>query len=235
MKICAIIPILKNKIFEDITYRELKAAARPDVEITVESIERGPASIESMYDDEMSVEPVLEKVKEAEKKGFDAVIIDCMLDPGLEAAREIVDIPVIGPCQSSMAIASTLGDKFGMVALLDRAIPLFWRMAKRFGYENRVASIRAISVPVLEIETKKDKVKSDLLKESKKVLEDGADTIILACTGLIGIARELQEALKVPVVDPGVTPLKIAEILVDLKLSQSKVVYPKPPKKEIRV
>lgn len=236
MKICAIIPILKEEIFEEITYKELKSAARSDVEISVVSIEKGPASIESAYEEEMAAPGILEKVREAEKEGFDAVIIDCMGDPALEAAKEIVDIPVVGPAQSSMAIASTLGDKFSVVTVLDRLIPLIWREVKDYGYEGQVASVRSVKVPVLELEEKRAEVKAALLRESKKAIEeDGADTIILGCTGLVGMARELQEALKVPVVDPGVAPLKLAEILVDLKLSQSKVVYPKPPPKEIRL
>lgn len=236
MKICAIIPILKEEIFEEITYKELKSAARSDVEISVVSIEKGPASIESAYEEEMAAPGILEKVREAEKEGFDAVIIDCMGDPALEAAKEIVDIPVVGPAQSSMAIASTLGDKFSVVTVLDRLAPLIWREVKDYGYEDQVASVRSVKVPVLELEEKRAEVKAALLRESKKAIEeDGADTIILGCTGLIGMARELQEALKVPVVDPGVAPLKLAEILVDLKLSQSKVVYPKPPPKEIRL
>lgn len=236
MKICAVIPILKKKVFEEVTYRELKAAARPDVEITVVSLEKGPASIESMYEEEVAAPWILQKVKEAEEKGFDAVIIDCMGDPALEAAREIVSIPVVGPCESSMMIASMLGDKFSVVTILKRLVPLFWRKVKSYGLEGKTASVRSIEVPVLELEEKREEVKAALLRESKKAIEeDGADVIILGCTGLIGMAEELKESLGVPVVDPGTTPLKVAEILVDLKLSQSKVVYSEPPKKEIRL
>jgi len=236
MKICAVIPILKKREFEEITYKELKSAARPDVEVTVVSIEKGPASIESMYEEEVAAPWILQKVKEAEEKGFDAVIIDCMGDPALEAAREIVSIPVVGPCESSMMVASMLGDKFSVVTILKRLIPLFWRKVKRYGLESKVASVRSIEVPVLELEENREKVKAALMEESRKAIEeDGADVIILGCTGLIGMAEELKEGLGVPVVDPGITPLKVAEILVDLKLSQSKVVYPKPPEKEIRL
>lgn len=236
MKICAIIPILKKETFEEITYKELEAAARPDVDITVVSLEKGPASIESAYEEEVAAPWILQRVREAEKNGFDAVIIDCMGDPALEAAREVVDIPVVGPCQSSMMIASVLGDKFSVVTVLRRLIPLFWRMVRRYGVEDKVASVRSVEVPVLELEKRRDEVKAALLRESKKAIEeDGADVIILGCTGMIGMARELQESLDVPVVDPGIVPLKLAEMLVDLKLSQSKVVYPMPPSKEIRL
>lgn len=236
MKICAVIPVLKKKVFEEITYKELKAAARPDVEISIVSLEKGPASIESAYEEEVAAPHILQRVKEAEKKGFDAVIIDCFGDPALDAAKELVDIPVVGPCQSSMAIASTLGDKFSVVTVLDRLVPLVWRNAKGYGFEGKMASVRSVEVPVLDLEKKRDEVRTALLRESRKALkEDGVDTLILGCTGMIGMARELQEALNVPVVDPGVAPLKLAEILVDLKLSQSKLVYPKPPQKEIKL
>lgn len=236
MKICAIIPILKERTFEEITYRELKAAARPDVDITVVSLEKGPASIESAYEEEVAAPWILQRVREAEKNGFDAVIIDCMGDPALEAAREVVDIPVVGPCQSSMMVASVLGDRFSVVTVLRRLTPLFWRMVREYGVEEKIASVRSVEVPVLELEERRDEVKAALLRESKKAIEeDGADVIILGCTGMVGMARELQESLGVPVVDPGIVPLKLAEMLVDLKLSQSKVVYPMPPQKEIRL
>lgn len=85
MKIRVVIPILKQEIFEEITRKELEAARRKDVEIDIVSIEKGPASIESAYDEEIAAPWILEKIKEAEEKGFDAAIIDCMGDPALQA------------------------------------------------------------------------------------------------------------------------------------------------------
>jgi len=235
LKILVLVPILKQRAFEEVTYNELKPAARDDVELVVDSIVKGPASIESEYDEVLAAPWIVEKATWADKNGFDAMIIDCMGDPALDAAREVAKIPVIGPCQSSMAIASTISDRFTVVTVLKRLIPLFWRNAKRYGFEAKIASVRSVEVPVLELDEKRDEVKATLLAESKKALdEDGADTIILGCTGMVGMARELQEALKVPVVDPTIASLKLAEALVDMKLSHTKVVYPEPPPKERR-
>jgi allantoin racemase len=233
MKVQVIIPILKNKIFEETTYKELRVAKRKDVELSVVSIEKGPASIESAYDEELAAPWILEKVKEAEEKGFDAVIIDCMGDPALNAAREIVKIPVVGPCQASMAIASTLCDKFSVVTVLKRLLPLFWRKVREYGYDAKVASVRSVEVPVLELEEKRSEVKAKLLAESKKAVdEDEAGVIILGCTGMVGMAAELQEAIGIPVIDPAVASIKLAECLVDMKISHSKSTYPEPPAKE---
>ncbi|HDI47131.1 MAG TPA: hydrogenase expression protein HupH [Candidatus Methanomethylia archaeon] len=232
MKILVILPILKHEVYEEITYRELEQVASKDTEIHVASLEKGPASIESAYDEALAVPGILELVAKAEKKGFDAVIIDCMGDPGLEPAREIVDIPVVGSCQASLAIASTLGQKFSVVTALKSMTPLFHDLVRKYGYSTNFASVRSIEVPVLDLEKQWNEVKEALAREGRAAIEqDGADVIVLGCTGMIGMAKELQETLKVPVVDPAPAALKLAELLVTLKLSQSKLVYPKPPEK----
>lgn len=232
MRILVILPVLKNVVFEEITYRELSAAKRRDVEVSVVSIEKGPASIESAYDEEIAAPWILEKVRRAEEEGFDAIIINCMGDPALSAAREIVKIPVIGPCQASMAIASTICDKFSIIAILKRFVSALWRRVREYGFEARVASIRSIDIPVLEIEERRGEVKSRLLAEAKKCLEDGASAIILGCTGMVGMAAELQSILNVPVIDPAIASLKLAECLADMRISHSKLAYPEPPTKK---
>lgn len=232
MRIFVVLPILRNEVFEKITRRELEVAKRKDTEIYVVSLGKGPASIESAYDEELAAPWILERVREAEEKGFDAVIIDCMGDPALHAAREIVSIPVIGPCQASLAVASTVSDKFSIVTVLNSVLPLLRRKVREYGFEGKVASVRSVEVPVLELEEKREEVKARLLSESKRALEeDGAEAIILGCTGMIGMAAELQESLNVPVIDPAVTSVKMAEIMVDMRIMQSKREYPKPPDK----
>ncbi|MDT7892290.1 MAG: AroM family protein [Thermoproteota archaeon] len=236
MKVCVIVPILKNEILEEITYKELENNKRKDTEISIVSLEMGPASIESAYDEEIAAPWILEKVKEAEERKFDAVIIDCMGDPALDAARELVNIPVIGPAQASMLLASMLGERFSIVTVLKNVVPLFWRLARKYGFESRLSSVRYVEVPVLEIENKKADVETKLINESKKAIEeDEADVIILGCTGFIGMARKIQETLHIPVVDPAPAALKLAESLIDLKLTTSKLAYPKPPLKERKI
>ncbi len=231
MRVCVIIPILQNDFFEEITEREFKAYARPGTEIRVVSLERGPASIESMYDEYISAPWTLEKVKLAEQEGYDAVIIDCMGDPALHAARELVDIPVIGPAEASMAMASVMGHRFSVVTVLQSVVPIFHNMVAAYGFKDRFASIRFIDIPVLELD-REDEVKEGLAVESRKAIdEDGADLIILGCTGMIGMAKDLEKKLGVPVIDPTAAALKMAESMVDLGYSHSKLTYPKPPDK----
>lgn len=231
LKVCVILPILQNDYFEEITEREFKSYARPGTEITVVSLEKGPASIESMYDEYVSAPWTLEKVKKAEEEGYDAVIIDCMGDPALDGARELVEIPVIGPAEASMAMACVIGHRFSVVTVLQNVVPIFHRMVASYGFKDRFASVRYIDIPVLDLD-REDEVKRGLAVESRKAIdEDGADLIILGCTGMIGMAKELEEELGVPVIDPTAAALKMAESMVDLGVSHSRLVYQSPPDK----
>ncbi|RLI54801.1 MAG: hypothetical protein DRO87_01540 [Candidatus Thorarchaeota archaeon] len=91
----------------------------PNVKITVEEVGEGPLSIESSIEEYMSVGPMLERMLDIRERGnFDAVIIGCAGDPGLRPARELLDIPVIGPAESSYLFASMVADRFSIVSTL---------------------------------------------------------------------------------------------------------------------
>ena len=212
-------------------------AARADCEVEVVSLDRGPASIESEYEEAIAAPDTIVKAKEAEAKGADAVVISCMLDPGIRAARELVSIPVLGPCEVSMHIAAMLGRQFSIITVLDRLLPPLQTLARLYGFSDHMASIRSINVPVLDLRHGADNIVQALFTESRKALEqDKAEVVILGCTGMAGMARTIHDKLlnlgyDSPVIDPGIAALKMAEALVEMRLSHSKITYPFPPKK----
>ena len=217
----------------------LRLLERPDLEISRVKITRGPASIESAYDDMLAVPDTVARIVEAEREGVHAVIIDCMGDPGLHPAREAVSIPVLGPAETAMHVAAMLGHRFSIVTVLDRCRPLLENQAKIYGVAEKLASVRAVNLPVLELEADADRVRRLLIEKSTKaVVEDGADTIIFGCTGMFGWAETVREGLlaaghDVPVIDPVPTAIQVAAGLVEVKLSHSKTAYPMPPAKAI--
>ena len=215
-------------------------AARPGTRVTVVSLDWGTASIETYRDEALVVPDILTKVVQAEQAGADAVIIDCMADPGLYAARELVRIPVVGPAQASMHLAAMLGHRFSVVTILDGDIPAVEDLAARYGLSSRLVSVRAFNIPVLALSDDIEVTVKAFLDLSERVVrEDQAHVIVPGCTGLAGLAPRVQAGLaergyEVPVLDPPSVALKVAESLVDLGLSHSKRTYPPPPEKEIR-
>ncbi len=238
MKIRVVIPSI-TKEFEALGLEQYSKGVRLDTEISVALLDKGPASIESRYDEAMAVPDVVKKAVEAEKDGVDAVIIDCMADPGLEAAREMVSIPVIGPGETAMHIAGMLAHRFSVITVLDSAAPMFYRHAVRAGVAERLASVRAVNIPVLELGDSERVIKAVTEQSARAVANDGAHLIVFGCTGMIGLTGDVKKGLEdrcivdVPVIDPAILAVKIAEALVDMGLSHSKRTYPNPPEKEI--
>ena len=155
MRIRAVTPIITES-FGPLILEEFGRVARSDTEISNVFLDSGPASVESAYDEAVAVPDTVAQVRQAEREGIDAVIINCMGDPGLDAAREVTSIPVIGPCEASMHVAAMLGHKFSVLGVLDRVIPQFEHQAQKYGVKDKLASVRSIDLPVLDLEKGRD-------------------------------------------------------------------------------
>jgi allantoin racemase len=215
------------------------AMAHRDTRLSVVSLDWGPASIESRYDDVLSTPGIVSRALEAEQEGVDAIIINCMNDPGLYPAREVVSIPVVGPAEASMHLAAMLGHRFTIITTLADDIPAVEELIIRYGMGDRAASVRAIDVPVLDLEKDEEATIRLLIDVGEKaVRQDSAHVLIPGCTLMAGTAPRVQVGLSergcgVPVLDPPAIALKLAESLVSLGLSHSKRTYPSPGDKEI--
>jgi allantoin racemase len=238
MKIRAVTPII-TEAFGPMILEEFGRVARPDTEISNVFLKSGPASVESAYDEGVAIPDVIRRVREAEADGMDAVVINCFGDPGLDAAREVVSIPVVGPCEASMHVAAMLGHRFSVITVLERLIPELELHAQKYGVSWKLASARSVDLPVLDLEEGRDQFVERMVERAvEAVTEDGAHVIVLGCTGLAGLAEQVERGLSkagydIPVVDPAATALKVAEALAESGLTHSKLSYPRPPKKEI--
>jgi allantoin racemase len=128
-----------------------------------------------------------------------------------------------------MHVAATLGHRFGIVTVLDSIIAPLHKLARIAGLDSRLASVVACDIPVLELhEGSYDAV----LAGCRRAIGDGADTLVLGCMSMafLGVAERLSEELGVPVLNPALTGLKMAELLVGSGVSHSKRAYPVPPK-----
>ncbi len=238
MKIRVIIPAVA-KHFEPVALDYYSRAARPDVEISVVSLREGPSFVGSLHEAALAAPGTVSRIAEAEAEGIDAVISDCMTDPGVEAAREVVSIPVLGPAETSFHIAGILGHRFSVVTPIDSLVPVFHHHARNTGLQRQLASVRGLDLPSSE-RADEEKVLQALIRQATRAIrDDGAHVIIFGSTGMARLTANVKQGLEregfrgVPVIDPAILSLKIAEAFVDIGLSHSKRTYPAPPEKEI--
>jgi len=232
MKIKVIIPNASVP-FRDSQIEERKKAAASGTQVDVVCLLHGPISIESAYDEALAAPYIVDEVKKAETEGYDAVSLDCAMDTVVRASREAVKIPVTSAGEASYLLAMGLCVKFSVITVLKSTADAIKENIKKYGFSSRVASVRYARVPVLEL---KDEHKSfqAILKESKIAIErDGAEAIALGCTGMSSLAKRLHDELRIPVIDPAVASLRLAELYVNMQLTSSELAFQTPTPKTI--
>jgi len=241
LKIFILSPILETadldrKALRSKALTEMSKQLAPDVELEQEGLKRGSATIESFYDEYVGLTDMAEKALDAQRRGSDAVVINCFMNPGLEGLRELLYIPVVGAGEAAVYIASMLGDNF---AILDPDPPhrtYSHRVVSSLGLSHKLNSVLYMSLGVEGLSDDFDAVLGTMTKLAKEAVEErGAHVIVLGCTGMRRYAEKLSERMEgygVPVVEPLIAAVGLAETFVRLGLRQSKLSYPKPSEKK---
>ncbi|MDR3516329.1 MAG: aspartate/glutamate racemase family protein [Azospirillaceae bacterium] len=197
-------------------------AAAADTMITAVNPSMGPASIEGYYDEAFAVPGLLEEIAAGERAGCDGAVIACFDDTGLDAARSLAAIPVVGICEAALALAALLGTRCSVVTTLSRSIPPLEALARRYGMAER-CRIRAAEVPVLALDDPGSGAVARVRDEiARAIAEDRAECIVLGCAGMADLARTLSREFGLPVVDGVGAAVKLVEALVGLGLRTSK-------------
>lgn len=182
----------------------------------------GPASIEGYYDEAFALPGLLKEVGRAERDGAAAALIACFDDTGLDAARAMVRMPVIGICEAALATAAFIAKRFTVVTTMERSRVPIEELAYRYGMAGR-ARIRAANIPVLSLEDPNSGARERLRNEiARAIAEDSAEAIVLGCAGMADLAHTLSAEFDLPVIDGVGAAVKQAEALVALRLSTSK-------------
>jgi len=202
----------------------------PNTEVQVEAVKEGPFSIESTIEDYMVVPEILKTLFKVQEM-YDTAIIGCFGDPGLRPARELVEIPVIGPSEASVSFTSMIGDSFSILTVLDSVVPLMEAQMREMGVASRCKSIRTLNIPVLELATDEERTLQVMIDLAKQMTyEDKPASIILGCMSeaFLLFDEKMQPSIDVPIINPAKVCIKTAEMFTSLKMTHSKVSYPAP-------
>ena len=236
VKIKQVVPITEDFLLDETTRAYISKYLQPDTAVEMAQITEGSPSIEGEYDEVLSAPHVVALCKEAEQEGCDGIFVDCFGDPGVRAARECVDIPVFGGFEPAVHLALGLSDKIGIVTVLENVIPMIEGSIARAHLTQRVVSVRSVDMPVLELDDN-EKLTAHLIEESLLAIkEDKVGAIILGCTGMVGVAENVQEALfhegyDVPVIEAAQAALSMVELYARMGLRHSRRTYMKPREK----
>lgn len=221
------IRIINPNTSESFTQKNIEvgaAVAAAGTDVTGSQPAGGAPSIEDHYDEAVAAIGIIEEVLRGERDGIDGYVIACFGDPGVAAAREIARGPVVGMSEAAVHMATLVADSFSIVTLPARTRIHAERMVREVGATHHCRSIRAIDVPVLELEDEEWAEMAALTEECRRaVAEDGAEAIVLGCAGLADRVQPLRDHLKVPVIEGVAAAVKLVEAMVTLGIRTSKI------------
>ncbi|BCQ33557.1 MULTISPECIES: allantoin racemase [Erwiniaceae] len=200
-----------------------RAVAAGNTEILAVCPTQGVPSIEGHFDEAIAAIGVLEQIKIGREQGVCGHVIACFGDPGLLAAREMAQGPVVGIAEAAMHMATLVATRFSIVTTLPRTLIIARHLLQQYGFEHHCAALHAIDLPVLALEDgsglAQEKVRQRCIQS---IREDGCGAIVLGCGGMADLAQSLTRELGVPVIDGVTAAVKMVESLVALGLNTSK-------------
>ena len=215
--------------------QQARAVAAPGTEIVGLTPYFGAESVEGNFESYLAAIAVMDRVM-AYDQPFDAVIQAGYGEHGREGLQELLNVPVVDITEAAASTAMFLGHAYSVVTTLDRTVPLIEDRLKLAGLYQRCASVRARGMAVLELEEDPLAAMEAIVRQAELAIrEDKAEVICLGCGGMAGLDEQIRQRTGVPVVDGVTAAVTIAESLVRLGLSTSKIrTYATPrPKKVI--
>lgn len=210
-------------------YERLKAnwkkVAKPDSELVIKAPTKGTSEfrysiVGHMYADMLRTNEMVEGVLQAEKEGYDAAVIGCFGDPGLDVLEALVDIPVTGPAKAGILMAQAVGTKMVFVTLphWEKKVE---RIISMYGIQDLVLPYKPCRSFSISLENFKDEnqVLNNFVETAKGAIHDGADVVVLACVNCSTFLtyRGIGDIDGIPLVDGAIAALKMAEVMVDFK------------------
>ena len=215
-KILIINPNTTASMTDDIA-TAARAVALPQTKITAINPKNGPASIQGAEDGGAALPHLLCLFDDimASSEEFDAVIIACFDDTGLDQLKARSSIPVLGIGESAFHAAALLGSSFSTVTTLSVSIPIIETNITRYGFGHHSKKVRASEVPVLAIGTETETIIR--AEAAKAIAEDGCKSIVLGCAGMANLAQSMSADFAMPVIDGVAAAVALSEALARLR------------------
>ncbi len=237
IRILATIPNFEGvKSWGDVHREQFNTIQNPDVDITMGDLPDALIkSVSNAFDATMLGFYHVQLAIQAEKEGFDGVAYGCLDEPGLDAAREALSIPIVGDLEAALHFAALVGRRFSFII----PGPIDGNMkggygaycledsARKYNMIHKLASIRSVSASSLDFAAKDEHLPQAMLEQARKAVEeDGADAVI--GYGSLKVYNYLSQNLDVPVIDPVRSAVILVESLIRLGLTHSKRAFPIP-------
>ena len=232
IRICVLVPVATSQYNERIM-KAIAPVVPPDVQVEIRNITQGHPDIENRTNWLQNAMPVVELAQAIANDGFDGIWLTDFDMCGVEAAREVIDIPIIGGFPAAAFSALALSQRFSIIMILPSTLAMQRGHPQTYGIQDTFASIRAINCPVAQLDDMEVVIIRTFDAALKAIKEDGAQSILLGCTGFVDVASRVSRMLSdemggyVPVIDPNQAGFSFLVSLVRMQVRPSRLTYSK--------
>ena len=207
--------------------------ATPEVEVGIVSVDatayvqggNTPAEVQ------LAATPFIRAYQQAEREGYDAIVPLGTLDLGVEGGKSAVDIPVVGPMEAMLHLASLVGERFGVISYHAGTLPMIRSLVRRYGMQDWIAGYRASGFRLTDIAANREAMVENFLRVGRELVEqEGAEVILPMGISQCPVHMQpgwVQEQLGVPVVEGLGAPIHLAATLATLGIRPSRVRWQK--------
>ncbi|MBI2527523.1 MAG: hypothetical protein HYV93_16250 [Candidatus Rokubacteria bacterium] len=211
----------RYEVYRRALAEHVSGIARPGAEIEVHGARVMVPELDYVYVEYLHTRQIIENGIEAQRHGFAGFVVNCWDDPGLTELRSVLDIPVVSIGESSMLVATTLGERFGLITRNERVGARVWENATAYGLAPR--GIRPVycrvSLPDLgQAFAEPAPIIDRFIEAGRRSIAEGAEVLIPAC-GILNLLLRVNKVTQIddaPVIDGTAVAVKLAEGMVDL-------------------
>jgi allantoin racemase len=171
--------------------RMAQAAAGSSASVVTKRSDNGPYTIEGPLDAALATAGMLEVVA-AYEGSFDAVVVACFGDPGLEALRTLVRVPVIGIGAASFMQGACLSQHFAIVTPAVGTQERYTAVAAAMGLDRQFVGAYVTPLSVADFESDDPAVLETMVFHAEQAVKDGADCLLFGCAGIADQIHHLE-------------------------------------------
>ncbi|WP_067143547.1 aspartate/glutamate racemase family protein [Microtetraspora malaysiensis] len=199
-----------------------RQAAEPGTEVITLTPSWGVESAEGYLDSQLAAVAMLDTIRNHDGE-YDAVVLAGYGEAGREAFRELLDVPVVDITDAAAHVALMVAPRYAVITSLSRTVVQIEDSLRNAGVLTHCVGVRAVELPVVSAPGMTVEPDGALVTGARRLVESGAEALVLGCAGFSGLARALSGYLGLPVIDPVMAGVTMAESLVRMRLSSSKV------------
>lgn len=208
--------------YDGLIKQVLSSSLRASTELDVWHLTSGPRNLDYYAPKQVVQVEILRAAKAAEAAGYDALVIGCLYDPALTEARELVNIPVVGPLEASTALARMYGHRYAIVTDHHKAVPEIEDRLRIYGTDANCRNVEAVGWFVEDMINDTVAVAQDTYATAKEALaRTGAEAVLVGCTIVsacyeLAIQQGRHDLSGLPIINPNLVAVKTAEMFADM-------------------